>query len=62
MEKCTVFFYFGSLVLNPFVAPIKVNVEVAEGTSDANVIIAGLKKYGKAYPRTYSAKVERVTS
>lgn len=53
-----VYFYFGTLVLNPFIRPIVKEVEILEHlvVTENEIILEGLKQFEK-YPRTYYARV-----
>ena len=61
MKKYMVYFYFGTLVMNPFVRPIVKEVEILENlvVSENEIILEGLKQFEK-YPRTYYARVEEL--
>lgn len=56
-KKYLVYFYFGTLVMNPFIRPIVKEVEILENVAQNEIIQEGLKQFEK-YPRTYYARVE----
>lgn len=61
MKKYLIYFYIGTLVLNPFIRPVVKEVEILEGivASENEIILEGLKQFEK-YPRTYYARVEEL--
>lgn len=60
MEKYVVSLFFGTYTPNPFVTATKIEVEVPEGASRNEIILKAITKYGKAYPRTYSANINKI--
>ncbi len=61
MKRYKVYFYLGTYVVNPFITPKVVQVEMPkdETYTDNEVILEGLKRLG-SYPKTYTARVEEV--
>lgn len=58
-KKYLVYFYFGTLVMNPFIRPIVKEVEILEDVARSEIVREGLKQFEK-YPKAYYARVEEL--